>query len=386
MNILPSPVLLQHAYARLPSPWTAGLDLYLRRRHGGRRSPARLDVMTSLGGTEVDVLQVMILSLAETHPCDRVEFWLLHLGLAPEKLAELQTFCDGLPNLRLHLVQVPDRENFVLLSKWGGRPFGARFLWFVAHLHLPVDLERVIFLDPLDTLVTDDLVPFANHPFAGRYIVACREVPSLPPLIMKPARAAHAAGVPKGRILRASKGIMNSGAIVINLAKMRQDRIGVDHYLKVAQWARDAMGLTFGDQGLFSLTHGSHYLRAHDRNNFRFFSAPGQAPRMRPTVLHFAGNIPKPFNLRLSAQQEQQISRRCREAGQNVVHLTPRQIISPSFFPHYRSWWDTCARTPCFARIAPLADAKTAQALAGFHADAALSGAGGDAAPAIAAG
>lgn len=369
MTIVTSPVLLKHVYGRLPGPWTAGTDLYLRHRHGGRRAPARLDVMTSLGGAEVDVLQVMLLSLAETHPRDRIEFWLLHLNIGPDKLADLQAFCETLPNLRLHLVQVPDREKFVLLSKLGGRPFGARFLWFVAHLHLPVDLERVIFLDPLDTLVTDDLVPFLNHPFAGRYIVACREVPSLPPVIIKPARAAQADGASNARILRASKGVMNSGAMVINLAKMRRDRIGFDHYIEVALWAGDRMGLTFGDQGLFSLTHGSHYLQAHDRNNFRFFSAPLQTPRMRPTVLHFAGNIPKPFHLRLSAQQEQQIFKRGQARDRGVVNLTPRQIISPAFFAHYRSWWATCARTPCFARIAPLADARTALTLANLPAD-----------------
>ena len=360
------------------------MDLYLGRRHGGRRQPARLDVMTALGGAEVDVLQVMLLSLSETHPRDRVEFWLLHLGLAAEKLAELTAFCDGLPNLRLHLVRVPDRDQFVLLSKLGGRPFGARFLWFVAHLNLPADLQRVIFLDPLDTLVTDDLVPFLHHPFAGRYVVACREVPSLPPLIIKPARAAHADGATAAKILRASKGVMNSGVMVINLAKMRRDQLGVDHYIEVARWARDEMGLTFGDQGLFSLTHGSHYLQAHDRNNFRFFSSPGQVPKMRPSVLHFAGNIPKPFNLRLSVQQEQQIAALSQTGSRGIVHLTPRQIISPAFFRHYRSWWETCARTPCFARIAPLADARTGLTLANIHADPSATGIG--AAPARAAG
>nr|WP_162623728.1 hypothetical protein [Paracoccus saliphilus] len=99
------------------------MDFYLRRRHGGRRTPSRLDVMTCLGGAEVNVLQVMLLSLAESNPHDRVEFWLLHLGLAPEKLTKPKAFCDSLSNLCLHLVQVPDHENSVFVQQIGWAAF-----------------------------------------------------------------------------------------------------------------------------------------------------------------------------------------------------------------------------------------------------------------------
>ncbi|MBM3603666.1 MAG: hypothetical protein FJX25_02685 [Alphaproteobacteria bacterium] len=312
---------------------------------------------------------MMLLSLSEAHPHDEIRFWLFYLSFPPAKLVELEKFCTRLPNLRLHLVQVPDRQNFVRLSQLGGRPYGARFLWLVAHLHLPADMKRIIFLDPLDTLVTDDLVPFLHHPFAGNYVVACREIPSRPPLITAPARTAHARGASAAKILRVSKGVLNSGAIVINLERLRRDGIGISHYLEVGQWAREQMGLSFGDQGLFSLTHGSHYMQAHDRYNLRFFDHTTRLRKLCPAVIHFAGNIPKPATLRLSSAQEQQISNHMAKIGKSVMRITPRQIISPAFFPYYRRWWEVCARTPCHARIAPLAEAKTSEMLANLNLD-----------------
>ncbi len=272
-------------------------------------------------------------------------------------------FCDALPNLTLHLVPVPDNRPFVHLSKLGGRPYGARYLWLAAHLHLPADLSRVIFLDPLDIIVADDLVPFLHHPFFGKYLVACREVPSIPPLMIGPARRAHARGTRTRTILRMSKGVMNSGAIVLNLDRFRRDGIGIDDYIAVGEWAQ-GLGLTFGDQGLFSLTHGSHYSQAHDRWNFRFFNTARRPRRLNVAVVHFAGNIPKPFHLRLTPAQEARIADIMARRGVVRMPITRNQVINPAYFPYYRAWWAICARTPVHDRIAPLADATTARLMA----------------------
>lgn len=344
--------LAKRAFRHLPRGWTAGVETIQKRRHGDGRPPTRLDVMTSVGGNNLDILQVLLLSLSDAHPRDHVRFWLFYLHLGPQRLADIARFCDGLPNLELRLVHVTDHKNFAQLSELGGKPFGARFLWFVAHQHLPSDVGRIIYLDPLDTLVTDDLVPFLHQPLLGRYLAACRESPYAPPLIVGPSRAAHARGASSKTILRISKGIINSGAIVLNLDRFRRDRIGIETYLDTAAWARD-MGLSFGDQGLFSLTHGSHYVQAHDRYNFRFHEATRRDTGLRPAVIHFAGKVAKPFHLRLSAVQEQEVLAHLKATGASKVQLNAFQSIKAFDLGHYRMWWDTCARTPVHDRIAP---------------------------------
>lgn len=356
--------LARRLYAHIPGWWTPGLEAWQQRRHGRGRAAARLDVMTSVGGKDLDVLQVLLQSLSETHPRDRIVFWLFYLRYSEPMLRALEAFCDGLPNLTLKRVPVREHDDFALLSKLGGKPYGARFLWFAAHRYLPEKIRRVIYLDPLDTLVTDDLVPFLTQPLLGRYLAACREAPFRPPVLAGPARRGDAAHGSTGRILRISKGVMNSGSIVINLDRMRQDGLGIEPYLATARWAHDRMGLTFGDQGLFSLTHGSHYLRAHDRYNFRFHDAPPGARKTRPAVVHFAGRIAKPFHLRLSAPQETRILAHLRTTGQRQMALTPHQVIAGHDLAYYRLWWDVCARTPVHRRISPLAEARATEILA----------------------
>lgn len=367
---------LRRAYGLLPNLWTGAMDGMQRRRFGRGRAGMRLDVVTSVGGRDADILQVMMASLARSHPGDDIVLWLLHLGLTPAQQETLQRYAASLDNLRLELVAVARKEAFRHLSALGGRPFGARFLWLVAHQELPTEIGRAIYLDPLDTLVMDDLAPFLHHPFMGRYLVACREIPSRPPLIVGPARQASRRS--DARLDRVVLGVMNSGSIVLNLAKMRKDGLTLERYLDTAEWARNVRGLSFGDQGLYALTHGSNYLQAHDRYNFRAF---GQGLRLRdgtPAVVHFAGRIPKPYNLRLSAGQEAALSTRIRQSGRREMPVSDTQRLGLRHLPYYRAWWQACADTPVHARIAPLADQRTAALLAGLGIPETTGGAGGE--------
>lgn len=350
-------------YSRVPKGWTAGVDLYARAR-AGRRRPGRLDVMTSYGGRDLDVVQVLLQSLSETHAQDHIMFWLLELRVPAADIQALSRFCDQLPNVTLNVIKVTDREVFDQLRKLGGKPDSARFLWLAAHRHLPADLDRVIYLDALDIIVADDLKPMMRHPFMGKYLVACRELVHLPPVLIGPAQRAHQRWAPDALIRQVSRGIINSGSIVVNLAAMRRDDLNMGQYLKAAEWA-SGQGLGFGDQGLFSLTHGSHYARAHDRYNHRFFSETDGRVRAtrRPAVIHYAGRVPKPTRWHLTPDLERAISDHLVRRGESELVLGRVTRIRPADFPYFRRWWDTCARTPCHARIAPLATERTLRTL-----------------------
>ena len=343
--------LARIAYRRLPALGPITMDALQRRRHSERREPAHLNVMTSLGGNDADVLQVMLLSLVQSHPGDQIDFWLFHLSLSQDKLDGLATFCDGLPNLTLHVITVQERKDFATLSQLGNRPFGARFLWYIAHEYLPATMQRIVYIDPLDTLVTGDLLPFATQPLLGHYIAACRESPTTPPILCKPALRTDGRALPDAKVLRISKGVFNSGVMVIDLARLRRDKIGMDAYLQTGLLAQER-GLGFGDQGLYSLTHGSNYLRAHDRYNYRFHDFPRG---FAPVVVHFAGRIAKPFHLKLSGDQEQQILDHLAQTGDRALRLNPHQTIKAGDLPFYRHWWQVCAQTPVHDRIAPIA-------------------------------
>lgn len=339
------------AYRRLPAFGPIAMDALQHRRHANRREPAHLNVMTSLGGNDADVLQVMLLSLAQSHPSDQIDFWLFHLSLSQDKLDGLAAFCDSLPNLNLHVITVPTRKDFATLSQLGNRPFGARFLWYIAHEYLPATMKRILYIDPLDTLVAGDLLPFATQPLLGQYIAACRESPTTPPILCRPALRGDGKPLPDAKVLRISKGVFNSGVMVIDLDRMRRDGVNIALYLRTAELAQER-GLGFGDQGLYSLTHGSNYLRAHDRYNYRFHDFPRD---FDPVVVHYAGRIAKPFHLKLSEDQEQQILDHLAQTGDRALRLNPQQTIKAGDLPFYRRWWQLCAQTPVHDRIAPIA-------------------------------
>lgn len=371
----PPPTLSGHAlriakgaYRRLPGVWAAGVDL--KAQAGLKpRAPTRLDVMTSFGGGNADVVQVMVQSLSDSHPHDQIAFWLLEQNIPAPQIRALSAFCDSLGNVTLHPLRVPDAADFDRLRVLGGKPDSARFLWFVAHQLLPPDLERVIYLDAADIIVSDDLAPLLRHPFLGRYLVACRERPDLPPLLIGPARRACGLGMPASFTRHIANGLINSGAIVLNLNKFRRDGIGIAHYLQVAEWAHDRLGLTFGDQGLFSLTHGSHYALAHDRYNHRFHNEPPGRVMQRPAVLHFAGRVLKPVYWRLTPAQERRVTDHLTRTGQDMLQLDHWLRLRPAHMPYLRRWWEICARTPSHARIAPQAGKRMTEALArlGIH-------------------
>lgn len=350
------------SYRRLPGIWAGGVDLTLQARYR-HRAPTRLDVMTSFAGQNLDVVQVMLQSLSEAHLRDEIHFWLLEQHIPAPQIQALAHFCTGLGNVTLHPIRIPDAEAFNRLKTLGGKPDSARFLWFVAHQHLPDSLQRVIYLDATDILVSDDLVPLLQHPFLGRYLVACRERPDLPPLLVGPAPRARKIGMPASFIRHISKGLVNSGAIVLNLDKFRRDGIGINHYLRVAEWAHDCLGPSFGDQGLFSLTHGSHYALAHDRYNHRFHNEPAHRIMQRPAVIHYAGRVLKPVYWRLTPGQEQLVSNHLARSGSGILQLDHWLQLRATHLPYLRRWWQFCAKTPCHARIGPVAAQRMAAAL-----------------------
>lgn len=355
--------IARQMFQRLPGLWAPGMDLHLRHHHRNR-APTRLDVMTSFAGRSLDAVQVMVLSLAETHPLDHIRLWLFEQDIPDSEIRAFGTFCASLGNVELRPLRVPDAASFSQLKELGGKPDSARFLWFVAHELLPDDLSRVIYLDAADIIVADDLAPLLTHPFLGKYLIACREFNDLPPLLIGNARRAHRCGVPAGVIRMVSRGLINSGAIVVNLDRLRRERIAIAHYLQTAEWASTRLQLRFGDQGLFSLTHGSHYTRLHDRYNHRFWAEPVGRMMRDPAVLHYAGRIVKPANWQLSTTQEALVLDHLHRSGSDVLKLNKHLALRAAHLPYLRRWWDTCARTPGHARLAPEAARRMTATLA----------------------
>ena len=327
------------------------------------RAPAKIDVMTSFEGENIDAIQVLLLSLSETHPRDEIAFWLFEQSLSDSQIDAVKAYCQSLGNVSLRTVKVPHASDFDVLKKLGGRPDSARFFWLVAHECLPKDLKRIIYLDALDIIVNDDLVPFLRHPFLGSHIIACREFSDIPPVFIGSARKAHDLWAPIALVKHVAKGLANSGSIVINLDKFRNGGMDIGYYIDAAEWARNKLGVNFGDQGLFSLTHGSSYVQAHDRYNYRFSNDLKNFSIKNPAVIHYAGRVLKPVNWHLPPEQESIILDYIKNTGKSQLVLDRWHAVDPRHLHYQKMWWDICARTPCYERIKPLATQRMTNAL-----------------------
>lgn len=320
-----------------------------------RQATPVVNVMTSCGGPDSDIAQVLIKSLSLTQPNDRINFWFFYLDVPDTTLAVLKSYCDSLGNVRFHPVQVQEAEAFDELRVLGGKPDAERFLWFMAHRYLPAKLDRVLYIDALDAIAVDNIRPFLFQSLGGKYVAACREghlftrhpLPSKPPAI-----EAFRNGESLDGLSRMSRGLFNSGTMVINLKKMRKDGLDIEFYARTARWAAQEMGLSFGDQGLFSLTHGSNFKRAADRYNYRFFAARAATSPIVPGIVHFVGHIRKPFRLCFTPEQETAILGHLARHDIKYLSLPGKQQVWPHYFAHYRAWWDICKTTPVHDRIA----------------------------------
>ncbi|NIJ15456.1 FkbM family methyltransferase [Sphingobium vermicomposti] len=315
-----------------------------------------INVMTSCSNERAEVIQVLICSLSETHRNQRINFWLFHTSINDEKLSEFDRYCRSLPNVDFFEVRVGDKHlpHFEEMKRIGGKPDSERFLWFVAHEYLPQDLDRVVYLDALDTAVVDDLTAFYQADFDGKYLLVCRELnkwTNEPQLYVEPAREFFDRTQDKETVVRISQGIFNSGSIVINLNKFRAESLSLTHYCEVAQWAKDTVGAGFGDQGLWSLTHGSNFKLMDDRYNYRFFSYGPKSEVSNPSVIHFAGFAKKPFHLFFTPKQTKDLIEHIAKAGKGPIMMGNFHRLDSHYFAHYEKWWDYCKKTPVFSRI-----------------------------------
>ncbi len=315
-----------------------------------------INVMTSCSDDRAEVVQVLICSLSETHRDNRINFWFFHTSVSDEKLAEFDDYCRSLPNVDFFEVRVGDKylPHFEKMKRIGGKPDCERFLWFVAHEYLPEDIDRILYLDALDTAVVDDVSAFYHGDFEDKYLLVCRELNKYtnePQLYVEPARDFFEKTQDKETVVRISQGIFNSGSIILNLNKFRAESPSLAHYCEIAQWAKDLLGASFGDQGLFSLVHGSNFKLMDDRYNYRFFSYSPKHAMQNPSVVHFAGFAKKPFHLFFTPKQAGDLAEHITSGGKGPLMMGGFHRLDTHYLPHYEKWWDFCKRTPVFPRL-----------------------------------
>jgi lipopolysaccharide biosynthesis glycosyltransferase len=275
------------------------------------KTEAQYNIMTSSDDNLVPYVAVQLTAIAQNLKTATVDFYLFHSRVSRKNIEMLTALCGELNggSIKFHEVLVPDAEIYTELAKLGNGWNGEAYYSLCAHLLLPAEVDRVMYLDAGDTLVLDDIGPYYNCDFQGkslmvtgaRYKIVNEELRMLDEQDL---------GDKTGGLPGVLRGIFNSGSYVMNLEKMRKDGLTLADYQYLAEKLHEAVGkepVYWGDQGLLSAAFVGdvcYYGYPEIRNAYYmpynfclwFYDRYNARPDFPTAVVHFAGTAIKPWN------------------------------------------------------------------------------------------
>jgi lipopolysaccharide biosynthesis glycosyltransferase len=272
------------------------------------------NIMTSCDDRIVRYVPVQLASMAYSLKDAHVDFYLFHSRVSPANIELLDTFCKNLGDgnqITFHEVKVPNPEIYDELASYGNELCGEAYYHLSAHLLLPESIDRVLYLDAADTIITGDISPYYSYGFNGKSLIVTGSTyhdngkGGLSPF-NESDLSDHENGLPI--ILR---GLFNSGSVVFNLDKMRKDERSIADYQYLAQALHGIIGgeknkIYHGDEGLLSATFVGdlqYYFFTDVQNVFYmpynfclwYFSNFIAPPPFDTPIIHYTGTAFKPW-------------------------------------------------------------------------------------------
>lgn len=271
------------------------------------------NIMTSCDNNLVPYVAVGLTAMAHNLKDADIDFFFLHSHVSRNNIEMLEALCEELENCKIHFreILVPHAEVYSELAEYGTGWTGEAYYSLCAHLLLPDEIDRVLYLDAGDTLIVGDIAPYYHYDFQGKSLVATgsRYKPYNGNLELF---SADDLGDWKEGLPGILRGIFNSGSYMMNLDKMRKDERTLADYQYLSLKLRELFGddnhnIYWGDQGLLSATFVGdvrYYGFPEIRNlwympyNFClwYYDRMNEKPNYSPAILHFAGTAFKPWN------------------------------------------------------------------------------------------
>ena len=282
------------------------------------------NIMTSCDDVLAPYIAVNLTAIAHNLSDSHIDFFLLHSRVSQENLDMLDALSQKYKNITFHEVRVPNPEVYEALAELGGGWTGEAYYSACAHLLLPQDIDRVLYLDAADTLIVGDIEPYYSYDFQDKALVVTAfqyrwknnklelfETEDL--------------GDWEGQLLCILRGFFNSGSYMMNLKKMRKDGLTLTDYIVLAQELykifdgkedlaaklyehldRRENALYFGDEGLLSAAfvgnvryYGFPQIQDVWYMPYNFciwyYNRKKEKPAYVPSILHFTGTAFKPW-------------------------------------------------------------------------------------------
>lgn len=276
----------------------------------------RYNIMTSSDGNLIKQIEILMYSISVNLSDAEIDFYYFHRGLNQDKLDGLRTIEDKLENLTLIDIVVDDVESYDYIAKYGGGWAGEAYYSLCVHKYLPESVDRILYLDAGDVIVTDDISPFYDTDFEDNIILASniRIYSEGKPVVFFD----EADIKDENKILRILDSTFNSGSYMINVDKLRKSGLTIDDYVAFTDMFMPLAAVQdkiyFGDQGFLSACFlgDIKYWGYPECDNListaynfmmGWYNVFDKGPSFKPAIVHFVGNV-KPWQVRYAYELE----------------------------------------------------------------------------------
>lgn len=210
-------------------------------------------------------------------------------------------------NVSFHDIVIEEPEKYDYIGRYGGSWAGEAYFPLCVYQYLPESVDRIMYLDAGDIIVTDDVGPFYNTDFDDNVIIASniRIYDDGEPVVFF-----NESDLADGnKMLIILDSTFNSGSYMMNIAKMRQSGLVIDDFVAFTDMLLPLQKVNeriyFGDQGFMSACFlgDIKYWEYPERDvlicseyNFMmgWYVNFNCLPNFKPAVVHFIGNV-KPW-------------------------------------------------------------------------------------------
>ena len=272
------------------------------------------NIMTSCDEKLLAQMSVLIYSISANLNDAVTDFYLLHRGIDSSRLGKIDALCRKLDNVIFHSIVVPDVQNYDFLASYGGSWAGEAYFSLCAHTVLPESIDRILYVDAGDVMVTGDIADFYHYDFGGRTLIvhpARWKIQNDALVEFEPSDLKKTDG--EDSVWGIVRGLFNSGSYMMNIKKMREDGLSMEFYFDVVDRLKKICGagrqnLYWGDQGLLSAAFVGD-IRCYRSDEIRniwympynfclwYYRTIPIKPAYRPAVVHFVPDA-KPWQVK----------------------------------------------------------------------------------------
>ena len=264
---------------------------------------------------------VQILTIVDNLPIDvNINYFLLYDTQINKEsklknIDYIRKFSSLYKNVNFTDIDVGDIELFAYLARDGGNWSYAAYFPLVAHKLLPINVDRVLYLDAGDVFVQRDFREYYFTDFSDNFLIV---TPARYKAINNELKIYEGEDLYDLSLINGiTRGVFNSGSYIMNLNLMRSMNFNEKTYMAFAErltkmqadvTSKEHDFTYWGDQGFLSalfLGKIKYYGYPDIRNiwympfNFClwYYDRMDMSPWYAPCIIHFAG-VPKPWTIK----------------------------------------------------------------------------------------